>query len=139
MRLDSLVLDHASTEITPRSVEELSMQRRILVIDHDHDFRLAVCDRLRAMGFDAAGEDSGISGLARLAREAPHVPFAGVLLELDLPSLGGMAVLSLHASDRYVPFDSDRPSTPRSQVGSQGIPCQTIGYGIVPNEVPVRL
>jgi DNA-binding NtrC family response regulator len=76
------------------------MQRRILVIDHDKGVRLAVCDRLRAMGFDATGEDSGISGLARLAREAPHLPFAGVLLELDLPSLGGMAVLQ-ELRDRY--------------------------------------
>jgi DNA-binding NtrC family response regulator len=100
MRLDSLVLDHTPTEITPRPVEELSMQRRILVIDHDKDFRLAVCDRLRAMGFDATGEDSGISGLARLARETPQGPFAGVLLELDMPSLGGMAVLQ-ELRDRY--------------------------------------
>jgi DNA-binding NtrC family response regulator len=76
------------------------MQRRILVIDHDNDFRLAVCDRLRTMGFDATGEDSGISGLARLAREAPHIPFSGVLLELDMPALGGMAVLQ-ELQDRY--------------------------------------
>lgn len=76
------------------------MQRRILVIDHDDDFRLALCDRLRAMGFHATGEDSGVSGLARLAREAPHVPFAGVLLELDMPTLGGMAVLQ-ELRDRY--------------------------------------
>lgn len=100
MRLDSVVREQVSTEITPRPVEELSMQRRILVIDHDQDFRLAVCDRLRAMGFDATGEDSGISGLARLAREASHVPFAGVLLELDMPALGGMAVLQ-ELRDRY--------------------------------------
>jgi DNA-binding NtrC family response regulator len=76
------------------------MQRRILVIDHDNDIRLAVCDRLRAMGFDPTGEKSGISGLSRLAREAPHVPFAGVLLELDMPALGGMAVLQ-ELRDRY--------------------------------------
>lgn len=76
------------------------MQRRILVIDHDDDFRLALCDRLRAMGFDATGEDSGVSGLARLAREAPHAPFTGVLLELDMPALGGMAVLQ-ELRDRY--------------------------------------
>jgi len=76
------------------------MQRRILVIDHDDDFRMALCDRLRAMGFDATGEDSGISALARLARETPHVPFVGVLLELDMPALGGMAVLQ-ELRDRY--------------------------------------
>lgn len=76
------------------------MQRRILVIDHDEDFRLAVCDRLVAMGFDATGEDSGISGLARLARETPRTPFAGVLVELDMPVLGGMAVLQ-ELRDRY--------------------------------------
>ena len=76
------------------------MQRRILVIDHDNDIRLAVCDRLRSIGFDATGEDGGISGLARLAREAPQRPFSGVLLELDMPMLGGMAVLQ-ELRDRY--------------------------------------
>ena len=92
--------EHASTTITPRPVEELSMQRRILVIDHDNDFRLAVCERLRTIGFHATGEASGISGLARIAHEAPHTPFTGVLLELDLPALGGMAVLQ-ELRDRY--------------------------------------
>jgi two-component system response regulator FlrC len=100
MTLASLDREQASTKMVPRPVEEPSMHRRILVIDHDNDFRLAVCDRLRAMGFDAAGEDSGISGLDRLAREAPHTPFAGVLLELDMPALGGMAVLQ-ELRDRY--------------------------------------
>lgn len=76
------------------------MQRRILVIDNDDDIRLAVCDRLAAIGFEATGENSGISGLTRLAREAPRAPFAGVLLELDMPVLGGMAVLQ-ELLDRY--------------------------------------
>ena len=76
------------------------MQRRILVIDYDNDFRLAVCERLRTIGFHATGEASGISGLARIAHEAPHTPFTGVLLELDLPALGGMAVLQ-ELRDRY--------------------------------------
>ena len=100
MRPASFDREHASTTITPRPVEELSMQRRILVIDHDNDFRLAVCERLRTIGFHATGEASGISGLARIAHEAPHTPFTGVLLELDLPALGGMAVLQ-ELRDRY--------------------------------------
>jgi DNA-binding NtrC family response regulator len=50
------------------------------------------------MGFDATGEDNGISGLTRLVRETPHAPFSGVLLELDMP--GAMAVLQ-ELRDRY--------------------------------------
>lgn len=100
MRPAAFDRERASTTITPRPVEELSMQRRILVIDHDNDFRLAVCERLRTIGFHATGEASGISGLARIAHEAPHTPFTGVLLELDLPALGGMAVLQ-ELRDRY--------------------------------------
>ena len=100
MRLASLDREHASMKSVPRPVEEPSMHRRILVIDHDNNIRLIICERLRAMGFDATEEDSGISGLARLAREAPRITFSGVLLELDMPALGGMAVLQ-ELRDRY--------------------------------------
>lgn len=76
------------------------MLRRILVIDHDDDTRLIVRDRLLQMGFDAVGEANGVAGLARIANEFDGTPFAGVLLELDMPMLGGMAVLQ-ELRDRY--------------------------------------
>ena len=79
---------------------EVPRRRRILVIDHDDDTRLIVCDRLGAMGFDAVGEDNGVCALARIAHEIDSTPFTGVVLELDMPVLGGMAVLQ-ELRDRY--------------------------------------
>ncbi len=52
------------------------------------------------MGLDAVGEDSGVSGLVRIAHESNGTPFTGVMLELDMPVLGGMAVLQ-ELRDRY--------------------------------------
>ncbi|HSN03529.1 MAG TPA: response regulator [Nitrospira sp.] len=76
------------------------MPRRILVIDHDDQTRLATCHRLTQWGFDAVGEANGLSGLALLAQATPDRPFAGMLLELDMPVLGGMAVLQ-EMKDRH--------------------------------------
>ena len=79
---------------------EVAWRRRILVIDHDDDARLIICDRLLQLGFDVVGEDNGVSGLARIACEIEGAPFTGVVLELDMPVLGGMAVLQ-ELRDRY--------------------------------------
>lgn len=81
-------------------VEGAPLHRRILVIDPDSHTRLIMCDRLLAMGFDVAGEDTGMSGLARVACEKDHAPFNGLVLELEMPVLGGMAILQ-EMKDRY--------------------------------------
>ncbi len=69
------------------------MVRRILVIDHDDEARDIACEHLLGLGFSVASEDSGFSGLVRIAREKPNAPFDGLVLELDMPLLGGMAIL----------------------------------------------
>jgi len=70
-----------------------SLRRRILVIDDNENVRGALCDRLSALGFEVAAEGNGVSGLARVAGDLRAAPFDGLLVELDMPMLGGMAVL----------------------------------------------
>ncbi|MGA6826225.1 response regulator [Nitrospira sp. NS4] len=84
----------------PETVEPTAKPRRILVIDHDDQTRLEACHRLTQWGFDAVGETNALSGLALLAQATPDRPFAGMLLELDMPVLGGMAVLQ-EMKDRH--------------------------------------
>lgn len=84
----------------PPAEEEATVRPRILVVDHDDRTRLAACHRLAEWGFDAIGEDNGVSGLALLAQATPAGSFDGMLLEMDMPVLGGMAVLQ-EMKDRY--------------------------------------
>jgi two-component system nitrogen regulation response regulator NtrX len=84
----------------PNILAEASVRRRILVVDHEDDIRLSVCSQLAQWGFEAEGEDNGVSGLARLAQTDPSTEFAGMLLEMDMPVLGGMAILQ-EMKDRH--------------------------------------
>lgn len=69
------------------------MRKRILVIDDDVDIRVLLWHRLEAMGFEVVTESNGHAGLSRIEREARLGSIDGVLLELDLPVLDGLAVL----------------------------------------------
>ena len=93
MRLAALVRKGSSTEGMSYATEQRSMRRRILVIDHDDEARDIVCEHLLRLGFSVAREDNGISGLVRIAHEKVRAPFDGLVLELDMPVLGGMAIL----------------------------------------------
>jgi len=72
---------------------QMSMSRRILVVDHDDEARDLVCEHLLRLGFSVEREDNGISGLLRIANERAQAPIDGLVLELDMPVLGGMAIL----------------------------------------------
>ena len=100
MKLASVIQESSLTEPKPMVIPALSPRRRILVVDHDDEQRVLACDRLRHLGFDAVGEDNGVSGLARLVQDKPCDPFAGMLLEIDMPVIGGMAVLQ-EMKDRH--------------------------------------
>lgn len=100
MRLVTAVRHDMMTEQIPQSTAEPSERRRILVIDHDDTLRLSACAQLRQWGFDAIGERDGLSGLARLAHTTATDRFSGMLLEMDMPVLGGMAVLQ-EMKDRH--------------------------------------
>ena len=82
-----------SAEEAATSMGKTSLHRRILVVDDNDEVRGALCDRLSALGFEVAAESNGISGLARMAEEVEAAPFAGMLVELQMRMLGGMAVL----------------------------------------------
>lgn len=100
MRLAILDQHNMMAEQESNRTANSSVRRRILVIDHDDDIRQSVCGQLAQWGFDAEGEDNGVSGLARLAQGQPATDFAGLLLEMDMPVLGGMAVLQ-EMKDRH--------------------------------------
>ena len=93
MKLSTIGHDHASMEETPSVMNRPSARRRILVIDHDDDVRGLLCDQLSALGFEVAAEDNGVSGLSRVAYDWDTAPFHGLLVELQMPVLGGLAVL----------------------------------------------
>ncbi len=93
MELSTAVRQETPIHEAPMVTSSPSTRRRILVIDDDADVRGALCDRLSALGFEVAAEDNGVSGLARVANDWGAAPFDGVLVELHLPGLGGMAVL----------------------------------------------
>jgi DNA-binding response OmpR family regulator len=70
-----------------------SQSRRLLVIDRADDIRQTICAQLRTFGFDVVAENDGMAGLSRLAGEWETDPFHGMLVELYVPVLGGLAVL----------------------------------------------
>jgi DNA-binding response OmpR family regulator len=60
-----------------------------LIVEDDELLRDGLCDRLRAEDHQALGTHSGLQALEALQRE----PFDGVVLDLGLPDLDGIAVL----------------------------------------------
>lgn len=61
---------------------------RILIVDDDPDWRAALHDSLKTLGFESDAVSSGEEALARIARE----PYRVVLLDLYMPGLGGEEV-----------------------------------------------
>ncbi len=100
MRPAAVIQEGSSPEGMSYLTEQRSMRRRILVIDHDDEARSIVCDHLVRLGFSVAKEDNGMSGLVRIADEKTRAPFDGLVLELDMPMLGGMAILQ-EMRERY--------------------------------------
>jgi len=72
------------------------MTTRILVVEDEEPLRLALCDALRAEGFEVLEAADGEAGLALALREGPEV----VLLDLMLPKRDGFAVLKALRADR---------------------------------------
>ncbi|MCE9535394.1 MAG: response regulator [Nitrospirae bacterium] len=93
MRIAALVRKESLSEERACATGEMSPRRRILVIDHDDEARDMVSEHLLGLGFSVAREESGFSGLVRIAQEKSRAPFDGLIVELDMPLLGGMAIL----------------------------------------------
>jgi DNA-binding NarL/FixJ family response regulator len=65
-----------------------------LIIERDHDLRAAMCCWLRAIGFEAVGENTGQAGLSHLAlREQTTKPIDGVLMNVNAGVKGSREVL----------------------------------------------
>ncbi len=69
---------------------------RILVVEDEEPLRMALCDALRAEGFDVLEAADGELGRDLALREGPDL----VLLDLMLPKLDGFGVLSALRADR---------------------------------------
>lgn len=72
------------------------MKTRILVVEDEDPLRLALCDALRAEGFDVLEAADGEAGLALALKEGPEI----VLLDLMLPKRDGFSVLRAIREDR---------------------------------------
>jgi DNA-binding response OmpR family regulator len=72
------------------------MKPRVLVIEDEEPLRLALCDALRAEGFEVSEAADGDEGLKRALADAPEV----VLLDLMLPKRDGFSVLRAMREDR---------------------------------------
>lgn len=67
----------------------MKSRKCILIVDDDKDVLLFLEDRLKALGYDVLTAGNGQEGLAVLHGQSVD----GVLLDLDMPIMGGMAML----------------------------------------------
>ncbi len=65
------------------------MQRRILVIDDDHDIREVLQNRLQAMGFVVVTAGDGYVGMEIVKSSW----IDGILLDVDMPVMDGLSML----------------------------------------------
>ena len=72
------------------------MTLRVLVVEDEEPLRLALCDALRAEGFDVLEAADGDEGLKRALADGPEL----VLLDLMLPKRDGFSVLKALREDR---------------------------------------
>lgn len=86
-------LDRSSSECRARREGQNSHARRIVIIDDDRDVRALLCECLSALGFEVTQAENGHTGLARIAFHTWRNSIHGILLDLHMPVLSGMAVL----------------------------------------------
>jgi CheY-like chemotaxis protein len=69
--------------------EPMKSQKCILIVDDDKDVLLFLSDRLNALGYDVLSATNGQEGLEVLQSRSVD----GVLLDLNMPVMGGIAML----------------------------------------------
>lgn len=67
------------------------MVRRLLLVDDDHDFVTILGDRLKSAGYEVVVARNGLEALELLQANLPHI--AGVLLDVQMPIMGGLETL----------------------------------------------
>jgi DNA-binding NtrC family response regulator len=63
---------------------------RVLIVDDEEDIRDILSDRLQAYGYEIVTAADGLEALEKVEKTSPDL----VLLDIQLPKLGGMEVLS---------------------------------------------
>ena len=91
---------HMANQSIHTDTKPSAYARRLLVIDREDECRQTLCAQLRSFGFEVAVEQDGMSGLSRLVNDWNTAPFHGMLVELHVPVLGGLAVLQ-EMSERF--------------------------------------
>lgn len=69
------------------------MERRILIVDDDHLLSEMLRDRFQAMGYEVLIANDGHSALALVSLEGTRALINGILLDINMPGLDGLAVL----------------------------------------------
>jgi DNA-binding response OmpR family regulator len=67
----------------------MKTRKCILIVDDDRDVLLFLEDRLNALGYDVLAATNGQEGLAVIQSQSVD----GVLLDLDMPIMGGIPML----------------------------------------------
>jgi CheY-like chemotaxis protein len=76
---------------------------RILVVEDDRDLRVLFASALMMAGYTVVVAEDGIDALRRIEEDRPH----GIVLDLDLPRLGGRDVqqeIASRADTRDIPI-----------------------------------
>ena len=76
------------------------MRRRLLIVDDEKPVCEMLQDRLELMGYDCVMAHDGRSALALLALSTSQSPIDGVLLDVQMPVMDGLATLR-EIRDRY--------------------------------------
>ena len=75
---------------SPANPRGVGLMKRLLVVDGNEDMHLMLGDRLEAMGYGVLKAGNGLEALNVLA----VVPVVGVLLDLELPAMDGLRLLT---------------------------------------------
>lgn len=74
-----------------------SVQKRILIVDDQETIRLFLRDRLEQLGFAISLASNGMKGMALLQKHSIN----GILLDLEMPVMGGLAMLDQLRKQSY--------------------------------------
>ena len=77
----------------------MTIQKCILIVDDDKDVLLFLGDRLKALGYDVLTASNGKEGLEVLYSHSVD----GILLDLDMPIMGGLTMLEQLGSHSAFP------------------------------------
>ena len=75
---------------SPANPRGVGLMKRLLVVDDNEDMHLMLGDPLEAMGYGVLKAGNGLEALNVLA----GVPVVGVLLDLDMPAMDGLRLLT---------------------------------------------